>query len=408
MLSVYDMQYKRTAYLTNHAESGIHYEDDELTTSIPDGIYTFSLKIPKDTPLTAGIDIGYYIETRTRQGKLLLMAITEMNEDNKYKNLYCVDSSILVVNNYVEAIETPKTPERAEYYVKQALESSDVELKLVESTEAKTVSFGSEQRVLARLQAIAKEFNLELIFDTDFIPGHVPKRYVSLVKKRVEDYEGFRVSSDDFLLGVQRKKSMMNVATKMRVRGKQKPTETKASTTATATPIQQPEPQKDTFIETAVERAFAVKALGRRYQWGGNGNPSWDCSGFMQEAFKAAGKLIDHRWTTYTMWSQQGGNFKRISRSELKRGDMIMYDTGYTTPGDVNHVGLYLGPTLSSPNSVIHAGDPVGLTQRADSMTIIGYVRVVRPSLLRFMATESQYLLSELMKGGNINDKDNI
>lgn len=400
MLSVYDMQYKRTAYLSNHAENGIHFQDDELTTSIPDGIYTLSLKVPKDTPLTAGIDIGYYIETRTRQGKLLLMAITKMQEDSKHMNLHCVDSSVLVVNNYVEAIETPKTAERAEYYAQHALQGSDVKLRVVETTESKMVGFGSEQRVLARLQAIAKEFNLELVFDTDFTPGQVPKRYVSLVQKRVEDYEGFRVSSDDFLLGVQRQKSMINVATKMRVRGKRKPTETKASNTATTmpTPTPTPEPAKDTFIETAIEKAFSIKALGRRYQWGGNGNPSWDCSGYMQEAFKAAGKAIDHRWTTYTMWAQQGGNFKRISKSELKRGDMIMYDTGYTS-SKPNHVGLYLGPSLSSPNSVIHAGDPVGLTQRADSMTIIGYVRVVRPSLLRFMRTEADYLLNSLVGG---------
>ena len=397
MLSVYDMQYKRTAYLSNASEKGIHYQEDKLTTSIPDGIYTLSLKIPKDTPLVGAIDIGYYIETRTRQGKLLLMAITEMDEDSKYKNIYCVESSILVVNNYIEAIETPKTPERAEYYVQHALSRSDVELKVVESTEAKLVNFGSEQRVLARLQAIAKEFNLELSFDTEFIPGQVPKRSVSLLNKRVEDYEGFRVSSDDFLLGVERKKSMMNVATKIRVRGKQKPTTTKTSAEST-TPTPTPEPAKDTFIEKAIERAFEIKALGRRYQWGGNGNPSWDCSGYMQEVFKAAGKAIDHRWTTYTMWAQQGGNFQRISKSELKRGDMIMYDTGYTT-SKPNHVGLYLGPSLSSANSVIHAGDPVGLTQRADSMTIIGYVRVVRPSLLRFMRTEADYLLNSLVGG---------
>ena len=371
------MQYKRTAYLSNDTEKGIHYQDDKLTTSIPDGIYTLSLKIPKDTPLVGAIDVGYYIETRTRQGKLLLMAITEMDEDSKYKNIYCVDSSILVVNNFIEAIEEPTTAEQAEYYVQHALKNSDVELKVVASTEAKLVKYGSEQRVLARLQAIANEFDLELSFDTEFVPGQVPKRYVSLLKKRVEDYEGFRVSSDDFLLGVERKKSMINVATKMRVRGKQKPTETetkKENDSPTTTPQ---EPAKDTFIETAIERAFEIKKLGRRYQWGGNGNPSWDCSGYMQEVFKAAGKAIDHRWTTYTMWAQQGGHFKRISKSELKRGDMIMYDTGYTT-SKPNHVGLYLGPSLSSANSVIHAGDPVGLTQRADSMTIIGYVRVVR------------------------------
>ena len=377
MLSVYDRKFNRVAYMNNDLEGGIHYYDDELSTTISDGLYKLNLKIPKNTPLTSAISVGNYIEERTLQGKQLLMMIYDIDETGTEKNIYCVDSNIFALNTYVEAIEPPKAPEMSDYYLNHTLENVGLEVKQNDSTEPKVLSFSGEQRAFARLKEIADAFGMELNFELEFTPGEPPKRYVSLLKKRVEDFEGFRISSDTLLNNIERKLSMDNLATKMLVKGKQKPTETTAVVN-TPTPTPKPEPAKDTFIETAIEKAFEIKKLGRRYQWGGNGNPSWDCSGYMQECFKAAGKAITHRWTTYSMWAQTGGHFKRISKSELKRGDMIMYDTGYTTPGDVNHVGLYLGPTLSSPNSVIHAGDPVGLTQRADSMSIIGYVRVVR------------------------------
>lgn len=601
MLSVYDRQYKRTTYMSNEAERGVHYYHDELTTSIPDGLYTLDLKIPKNTPLTAGINIGYYIESRTPQGKQLLLSIISIEEDREAKNIYCVDSSVHALNSYVEEIEAPLAPERAEYYLNHALANSDLELVKVESNEAKVVDFNTEQRILERLQTIAKEFDLELAFDTEFSPGHPPKRYVSLLKERVEDYKGFRVSSDDFVLEIGKKMNINRLATKMKVKGKQIPkatdsgggstgptvsggvgggqppatqydsskqsgataistsgwseaevnqfrmdatdppyvngayidaflrkyysdspligqgstikeladyfgvsvgafmgvvakettfgrghpglvdhnygcirhtsdwpavhyggsawnrypnkrtgiaawfklvrwfyietgqaqysaflnkysppfennqatfknimwgtlkafgynmsaTATKKNhskstddprnvTTATVAPPSDSTsttPTTDTIAQAVIAEAERIGKLGMRYQWGGNGNPSYDCSGFVQQCYKKAGLNPSSagwpRATTYSMWASDG-KFRRTTRGALKPGDLIMYDTGYTTPGDVNHVGIYLGPTLDSPNSVIHAGDPVGIKQKASSMKIIGYVKVER------------------------------
>lgn len=607
MLSVYDRQYKRTTYLSNEAERGVHYFDDQLTTTIPNGLYTLDLKIPKNTPLTAGINIGYYIEDRTPQGKQLLLAIMSIDEDRNAKNIYCVDSSVQALNSYVDEIEPPTAPEQAEYYLNHTLEKSDLVLLKVESNESKVLKFGTEQRILERLQAIAKEFALELSFDTDFTPGHPPKRYVSLLKERVEDYKGFRVSSDDFLLGIDKKINNNRLATKMKVKGKNVPKQDDSAgggttgPTVETGPANQPpatqfdsskasgataistigwsesevnqfklnaadpphvtgdyidrflrthfsdspligqgqtikeladyfgvsvgaalgvwakettfgrgEPGKSNYnygcirwtsgsgfpavtwagskwnnypdkrtgiaawfklirwsylepgapyysanykemldfysppsentqstfknimwgalkafgynmsataikqnyskvtddprnvttvqnapsttapgtggtngaiTEAVIAEAHRIAALGLPYQWGGNGNPSYDCSGFVQQCYKAAGHNPSSaswpRATTHSMWAQDG-KFKKISRGELKPGDLIMYDTGYTFRGDVNHVGIYLGPTLDAPNSVIHAGNPVGIKQKANSMTIIGYVTVTR------------------------------
>lgn len=101
----------------------------------------------------------------------------------------------------------------------------------------------------------------------------------------------------------------------------------------------------------------------------------------MQACIEAAGQKVNHRATTYTMKAQYAP-FKVIPLDSIQRGDLLMYDTGYTTPGDWNHVGLFLGRNrseLGNPNTVIHAGNPVGITQRANSMKIMGAVRVTRP-----------------------------
>lgn len=597
MMFVYDRKYNRVATLDNEAEDGIHFEDDRLTTSIDTAMYSLDLKIPKDTPLVENIDVGYYIETYTIHGKQLLLVITDIDETGEYIDVYCEDSSVLALNSHVDAIEFTKTKEMADYYLNHAIENVDLEILINECDTDIMLEFNNRQRVLQRIMDIAKAFDMEVSFDVDFVPGSPPKRYVSLLKKRVEDYQGFRVSSDDVLYDIQRKSNMNNVFTKKLVKGAQitpvkkddgddnkegtvtnpigqppateydsskssgatsvstsgwsasevnqfrmdaadppyvtsayidqflrnhysdspligagsiikeyadyfgvsvgafmgvvakettfgrgepgkshynygcirwtsgslftsvtyagsqwdnypnqrtgiaawfrliryvyinqgqsrydafldkyspsfendqstfknimwgvlksfgyvmsattvktnysKPTDSvinlEVPKTTTTNPGQQPE--TDDFIERAIARAFELKAKGLPYQWGGNGNPSYDCSGYMQECFETAGKEVDHRWTTHSMWAQHGGHFKRISKSELKRGDLIMIDNGLGQQAPPNHVGMYLGPTVDAPNSMIHAGNPVGLTQRADSMTVNGYVRVVR------------------------------
>lgn len=379
MLYVYDNNYQRVGILDPDSTNGLTYYDDKLTTSISNGLYSLELKVPKNTPKNSVIRVGNMIEERTMHGKQLLLTISNIVENKHDKTVFAEDASINLLNGFVDAIQPPNAPEDISYYANHIIENTGWKIGIVELKNSEKLEFSQPQRRLERLRNLAESFDAELDFETNFIPGSPPSMTVHFLKRRVEDDDGFRISSDDLLLNVERTIDLYNVISKLIVRGKQYTREGESETDkkSVSAPVVK-EPPKDTFVETAISRAFEIKALGRRYQWGGNGNPSWDCSGFMQECFKAAGKTIDHRWTTYTMWSQQGGHFKRISKSELKRGDCIMYDTGYTYPGDVNHVGLYLGPTLDSPNSVIHAGDPVGITQKANSMKIIGYTRVVR------------------------------
>lgn len=89
----------------------------------------------------------------------------------------------------------------------------------------------------------------------------------------------------------------------------------------------------------------AKKKLGNRYVWGATGKRNcFDCSGFTKFVFKKNG--IDIPRTSINQ-SKYG---KFVKRSNLKKGDLIFFDTSKRRKGYVNHVGIYLGD-----NKFIHA-----------------------------------------------------
>lgn len=379
MIRIIDRNFNSVDIISNDSEGGINFYEDRLKTTLASGLYTLEFHTDKVIPRHHHLEVGNMIYFKTRNEKELLMTITSITEDTFNKTVYCEDTTITMLNGFVDAININHSPERLSFYAKQALEGTKWEININESDTEMKLEFRSTQRRLERLREIATAFNVELDFGVEFTPGTAPKLYVNFLKKRNESKEAFRISTDDVVENLERTVNIYNMATKTLVRGA--PIKFDPSKVANLKELKAKpkpiEPTKDTFAEAMIAKAFEIKKLGRRYQWGGNGNPSWDCSGYMQACIEAAGLKINHRATTYTM-KQQYAPFKVIKTSELKRGDLIMYDTGYTYPGDWNHVGLYLGPTLDAPNSVIHAGDPVGLTQRANSMKIVGAVRVIR------------------------------
>lgn len=90
--------------------------------------------------------------------------------------------------------------------------------------------------------------------------------------------------------------------------------------------------------------ALATSYLGTLYEWGGDvvANPNsygFDCSHFTYEVMKAYG-LID----TYRTAANQYRWCTKISRSELKPGDLIFYKSKST--GAINHVVMYLGDNM--------------------------------------------------------------
>jgi len=83
---------------------------------------------------------------------------------------------------------------------------------------------------------------------------------------------------------------------------------------------------------------IAKRYLGRRYVWGAVGPRSFDCSGFTQYVMrKSKGVRIPR------VSRKQAYYGRYISRSHLRPGDLIFFDTSRRRRGYVNHVGIYIG-----------------------------------------------------------------
>jgi cell wall-associated NlpC family hydrolase len=84
---------------------------------------------------------------------------------------------------------------------------------------------------------------------------------------------------------------------------------------------------------TAIE--FAESKLGLWYEWGGTGDPSYDCSGLVQAAWAAAGVALPR-----VTWDQLSeGQAVPPVLSDLEPGDLIFYLGGA-------HVAMYVGNGL--------------------------------------------------------------
>ena len=84
--------------------------------------------------------------------------------------------------------------------------------------------------------------------------------------------------------------------------------------------------------------AIAKKKLGRRYVWGATGQKNtFDCSGFTKYVYDKNGISIPR---TSINQSKYG---KYVSRKDLKKGDLVFFDTSKQRKGYVNHVGIYIG-----------------------------------------------------------------
>ncbi|MGL4109025.1 NlpC/P60 family protein [Clostridium sp. LP20] len=105
----------------------------------------------------------------------------------------------------------------------------------------------------------------------------------------------------------------------------------------------------------------AIKAgerwMGRPYLWGGGrtqydvDNGIFDCSSFIHYMYASAGLQLGARESVVTFSLVNMG--KAVPSSNMKRGDLIFFDT-YTTNG---HVGVYLGN-----GDFIHCGTSSGVT----------------------------------------------
>ncbi|WP_420310930.1 NlpC/P60 family protein [Streptomyces sp. YS-B37] len=108
--------------------------------------------------------------------------------------------------------------------------------------------------------------------------------------------------------------------------------------------------------------SYAYQKLGSPYVWGATGPHAFDCSGLVQAAYNSAGVSLPR--TTYA----QINAGQRVSRSELRPGDLVFFYSG------ISHVGIYVGD-----GQMIHAPNPTAPVRLApiDEMPFAGATRVV-------------------------------
>ncbi|MET9505464.1 NlpC/P60 family protein [Streptomyces sp. NPDC006622] len=101
--------------------------------------------------------------------------------------------------------------------------------------------------------------------------------------------------------------------------------QTKIMTSGTLSDDRNPSEEGDRAVR------YAVRQLGKPYEWGAEGPKSYDCSGLTSEAWRAAGSPIPR--TSQEQWAQ----LPHIPLAELRPGDLVVYFP------EATHVAIYLG-----------------------------------------------------------------
>ncbi|WP_280891750.1 C40 family peptidase [Streptomyces sp. LBL] len=111
---------------------------------------------------------------------------------------------------------------------------------------------------------------------------------------------------------------------------------------------------------------YAVRQIGKPYEWGAEGPRSYDCSGLTSEAWRNAGTPIPR--TSQEQWAK----LPKIPLRKLRPGDLVIYFP------EATHVAMYVGKgkVVQAPRH----GEKIKLSPLA-SHPVLGAVRPdVRPS----------------------------
>ena len=81
----------------------------------------------------------------------------------------------------------------------------------------------------------------------------------------------------------------------------------------------------------------AKEHLGKRYVWGAIGPKRFDCSGFTSYVYKKMGIRIPR------VSKNQGKVGLKVKWKNLRKGDLVFFDTSRRRRGYINHVGIYIG-----------------------------------------------------------------
>ncbi len=116
--------------------------------------------------------------------------------------------------------------------------------------------------------------------------------------------------------------------------------------------------------------AFALRQVGKPYQWGATGPGAYDCSGLVFAAYAAAGIRIAR--TTFG-WRHDG---PQVPLSQVQPGDLLFSAGSDGTPTNPGHVVMYLGggQVIQAPRT----GEDV----QVDPLSLADVVAAARPAAL--------------------------
>ena len=120
--------------------------------------------------------------------------------------------------------------------------------------------------------------------------------------------------------------------------------------------------------------AFALRQVGKPYQWGAAGPDAFDCSGLVFAAYAAAGITIAR--TTFG-WRQDG---LPVPLTQIQPGDLLFSAGSDGTSANPGHVVMYLGG-----GQVIQAPQ-TGEDVQVDPLDLAGVVVATRPADLSVSA----------------------
>lgn len=108
----------------------------------------------------------------------------------------------------------------------------------------------------------------------------------------------------------------------------------------------------------------AMSYMGTPYVWGGNGYSGIDCSGLIQQSYKANGVELPR-----TAQGQYNVSTK-ITQSDLKPGDLV-FESSTNSINNITHVMMYIGngEVIEAP----HSGANVRTSQLSSRSNIVGY-----------------------------------
>lgn len=201
----------------------------------------------------------------------------------------------------------------AEGYVKSEYLVTGEEAKNIAVEEAKFMATVTTDTLRVRKQATTESSTLSTVSkDEDFVIVEVLDGWVKI---EVDDYEGY-VSSD-------------YVTTDMKLK-----------TGHTMKELRYGDGVSNTRIDLV---NYALQFVGNRYVWGGTSlTRGIDCSGFTMRIYQKFGISLPH----YS--GSQPAYGKKISRSEIRPGDLIFYGNGRR----INHVAIYIGN-----GQIVHASN---------------------------------------------------